>query len=83
MRSNVNAAALSKLHPTPAREFAISGTDGIGVDVIPARKIASAGKTLSSFQIVADNPQHDLSDQLLPDRNLAVFGEPEFQGFQI
>src|SRR6476469_4299641 len=48
-----------------------------------AREIASTGKTLFSFQIVADNPQNNLSHQLLPDRNLTVFGEPESHRFEI
>src|SRR6478672_3775535 len=83
LRANVNATAFSKLHPTSTSEFAIRSTDGIRVDVVAAREIASTGKTLFSFQIVADNPQNNLSHQLLPDRNLTVFGEPESHRFEI
>jgi hypothetical protein len=81
--ADVNTAAVTKLHPTLAFELAVTAAHRVGMQVKTPREFARAGQALAGAQIVTDNPQNNLSDQLLAQSYAAIACEPELHGIGI
>ncbi len=77
LSADVNPAPMPKLNPPFLLELAVSGADCVGVEAEASGKFSGARQPLPGSQIIAQDPQHDLGDQLLPDADFAPAREPE------
>src|ERR1051325_10394146 len=79
----VDAAAFAKLDPAAAGQVAVGRAYGVGMNLQAVRQLARARQFLIRLQIAADDAERDLRADLLAQRHLAVFRQPDSHRLQV
>jgi len=78
--THIDTATLPKFEPVALLELSIPGADRVRMQVKTAGQFPGTGQALPGSKFAADNGQHDLSGQLLPNADIALPREPELHG---
>src|SRR5690242_12620094 len=78
--SYIHPTALPELEPVTLLQLSVSGADCVRMQPKSACEFPGAGQSLTGSQFTADNGQHDLCRQLLPNSDIALPREPELHG---
>lgn len=76
--ADVNAASFFEFDQIFFGEFAVSGGDGILMNLKTAGDFAGAGKFFACFEVAAQDSERDLRDDLFADGNFRIFRQPDF-----
>ena len=77
---DINAAAMPKFGPAIARELAVSGADGVGMNAEASGEFAGAGEAVAGAEISCEDGKNHLRDKLPVDGHFAGRREPESHG---
>ena len=70
--AHIDAAAFAKLDPAALGQIAISGADGVGMNLKTLRQLARARQALAGLEVKADDAEQYLRRELLAQRHVAV-----------